>query len=58
MIINKKTGLLEGVEQVPSPNADDRPGDTPPDLIVVHNISLPPGQFGGPYIDQLFTKLL
>lgn len=58
MIINKKTGLLEGIEQIPSPNADDRPEDTPPDLIVVHNISLPPGQFGGPYINQLFTNQL
>lgn len=58
MIINKKTGLLEGVEHIPSPNADDRPEDTTPDLIVVHNISLPPGQFGGPYINQLFTNQL
>jgi len=28
------------------------------DLIVIHGISLPPGQFGGPYIDQLFTGRL
>lgn len=43
--------------QVLSPNFDDRP-ETPLSLIVVHNISLPPGKFGGPHIDQLFTNQL
>ena len=41
-----------------SPNCDDRPAGVLPALIVVHGISLPPGQFGGPYIDQLFTNTL
>jgi len=43
---------------VSSPNCDDRPAGVVPELIVVHGISLPPGQFGGPYIDQLFTNTL
>jgi len=43
---------------VPSPNCDDRPDPTDISLIVVHNISLPPGEFGGPYIEQLFTNRL
>lgn len=42
----------------PSPNQDARPEGCLPDLLVVHNISLPPGQFGGPYIAELFTNQL
>lgn len=38
-----------------SPHFDERPGGGPFDLIVVHGISLPPGEFGGPWIDRLFT---
>ncbi|MES1195461.1 MAG: 1,6-anhydro-N-acetylmuramyl-L-alanine amidase AmpD [Steroidobacter sp.] len=52
------TGLLLQVRQVSSPNADDRPAGMQPDLIIVHGISLPPGEYGGPWIDQLFTNLL
>lgn len=56
MKINKKTGLIGDTEYISSPNADDRPDDSPAELIVIHNISLPPGEFGGPYIAQLFTN--
>jgi AmpD protein len=52
------TGLLEWARQVPSPNCDERPGGTEADLIVVHGISLPPGEFDGPWIDLLFTNAL
>ena len=58
MKINKKTGLLDNTEYLPSPNYDERPDEQEPDLVVVHNISLPPGEFGGPYIGQLFTNCL
>jgi AmpD protein len=51
-------GLLRGARQLPSPNCDDRPVGVVPELIVVHGISLPPGQFGGPHIDHLFTNVL
>ncbi len=51
-------GWLRGVARVPSPNADERPADSAPSLIVVHGISLPPGEFGGPWIDRLFTNTL
>jgi AmpD protein len=44
--------------QVPSPNCDDRPEGTTVSLLVVHNISLPPGQFGGPAIEAFFTNRL
>ena len=53
--IDAATGLLAGARQVLSPNFDARPAGTPPTLLVVHGISLPPGEFGGPWIDRLFT---
>lgn len=53
--IDTATGLLAGVRQVLSPHFDARPTGCPPELIVVHGISLPPGEFGGPWIDRLFT---
>jgi AmpD protein len=53
--VHVATGLLEGVRQVLSPHCDARPAGVEPDLIVMHGISLPPGQFGGPWIDRLFT---
>jgi len=56
--IDTGTGLLDGARHVPSPNSDERPGAAPPDLIVVHGISLPPGEYGGPWIDRLFTNSL
>jgi len=55
MQIDRATGLLAGVKQVLSPHFDARPTGVLPRLIVVHGISLPPGKFGGPWIDQLFT---
>jgi len=56
--IDAATGLLAGARQVLSPNFDARPAGTPPTLLVVHGISLPPGEFGGPWIDRLFTGTL
>ncbi len=58
MKINNKSGILEGAEQTPSDNCDERPAGRDISLIVVHNISLPPGEFGGPYISQLFSNQL
>jgi AmpD protein len=40
----------------PSPNFDARPDGMPVILLVIHNISLPPGEFGGPYVQQLFQN--
>lgn len=45
-------------QYIPSPHADERPDPTDISLLVVHNISLPPGEFGGPYITDLFTGQL
>jgi len=53
--IEPVTGLLVGARQVLSTHFDARPPGAIPELIVVHGISLPPGEFGGPWIDRLFT---
>jgi len=53
--VHVATGLMEGVRQVLSPHRDARPQGVEPDLIVMHGISLPPGEYGGPWIDRLFT---
>ena len=51
-------GWLTGVRRVSSPNCDERPSGEEISLLVVHAISLPPGEFGGPWIDALFTNTL
>ena len=56
--IDSDDGLIREARQVTSPNFDDRPSGCNPDLIVIHGISLPPGEYGGPWIDQLFTNAL
>ena len=58
MQVDPKSGLIRGVRQIASPNHDARPAGVEADLIVVHGISLPPGEFGGPWIDRLFTNSL
>lgn len=58
MRVNTDSGLLLGARQVASPNCDERPDGTEPELIVIHGISLPPGQYGGSWIDALFTNTL
>jgi len=58
MKLNLETGWLEGISHCPSPHYDERPVGIAIDLIVIHGISLPPGEFGGPFIDQLFTQTL
>ena len=51
-------GWLSGLRRLASPNCDFRPPGTAIDLLVIHNISLPPGEFGGQAIAQLFTNTL
>ncbi|VAW51013.1 1,6-anhydro-N-acetylmuramyl-L-alanine amidase [hydrothermal vent metagenome] len=58
MQINTKTGLLNECRQCPSPNKDERPNGTNINLVVVHSISLPPGQYGGDEIEQFFQNRL
>lgn len=51
-------GLINSARFVASPNYDLRPEGSAVELIVIHNISLPPQQYGGPGIEQLFTNCL
>jgi AmpD protein len=58
LTVDKATGLLEPARWCPSPNCDARPQGVQPTMIVLHGISLPPGRFGGPEIEALFTNTL
>ena len=58
MQVDLATGLMRGAKQIASPNYDARPAGVEADLIVIHGISLPPGEFGGPWIERLFTNAL
>ncbi len=51
-------GWVPAARRVPSPNFDERPAGMPVDLVVLHNISLPPGQFGSGDIEAFFQNRL
>ena len=51
-------GWYHAARRIDSPNCDARPPDGEISLLVIHNISLPPGEFGGPGVEQLFTNRL
>lgn len=58
MNVNLETGWLDTARTVISPNYDERPAETPIDLLVIHGISLPRGEFDTPWIEALFTNTL
>ena len=51
-------GWVSGLRWIASPNCDARPPGMKIDLLVIHNISLPPGEFGGRAVAQFFTNTL
>ncbi|MDE1189592.1 MAG: 1,6-anhydro-N-acetylmuramyl-L-alanine amidase AmpD [Pantoea sp.] len=51
-------GWISSARKVPSSHFNQRPENETPSLLIIHNISLPPGEFGGPWIDRLFTGTL
>ncbi len=51
-------GLLQGARHIPSPNRDERPEGCAVELLVIHAISLPPGEYGGDGVIELFTNRL
>lgn len=51
-------GWLSGVRHVASPNCDARPAGIAIDMLVIHNISLPPNEYGGDAISQFFSNTL
>lgn len=54
----KGDGWLADVRCAPSPHADERPPGANPELVVIHGISLPPGEFGGPWVEDFFVGRL
>src|SRR5579862_4376014 len=58
LTMNPASGLLESAVYLQSPHADERPTDMPIDMIVIHGISLPPGQFGSQAIETFFCGKL
>lgn len=52
--IDNRTGLIVAARQVLSPHFDERPAAVVPDLLVIHGISLPPGEYGGGWIEAFF----
>ena len=58
LVVASTDGRVAGARYVASPNCDDRPAGCAVDLLVIHHISLPPGEFGGRGIVQLFTNAL
>lgn len=58
MNIDPAREWLSGARRVASPNCDERPDAEDISLIVIHGISLPPGEYGGPWIEDLFTNRL
>lgn len=53
-----RDGWCAAAQRIDSPNQDARPADETPSLLVIHNISLPPGEFGGPGVEALFCNRL
>ena len=57
-MVVRADGLARGARYVASSNCDERPADCAVDLLVIHHISLPPGEFGGAGIVELFTNAI
>lgn len=55
---NKPDVLIHSAMYLPSPHWDERPPETEISLLVIHSISLPPGEFGGQYVHALFLNTL
>lgn len=49
-------GWVAPTRRCPSPNSDARPAGAAISLVVIHNISLPPGCYGGDHVERLFTN--
>ncbi len=54
----RDSGWVKGATRVRSPNFNQRPQGMPIELLVIHNISMPPGEFGGDDVAKLFTNRL
>ena len=57
-LILDEAGLIAGIRQLDSPNSDERPAGCAVELVVIHSMSVPAGEFGGSGIIDLFTRKL
>lgn len=51
-------GLIEAIPYTASPNCDDRPSEVEIEVLIIHAISLPPGEYGGSDVERLFCNTL
>ncbi len=58
MHLDETTGLIDSAEFIASPNCDDREDHSEPSVIIIHCISLPPGEYGGNSVVDFFTNSL
>lgn len=58
MYLDEITGLIDSAEFIASPNCDDREDHSTPSAIIIHCISLPPGEYGGDSVVDFFTNHL
>ena len=58
MYLIEASGWLANADKHPSPNYNQRPNSAEISLLVIHNISLPAGHFGGAHVHELFTNCL
>src|SRR5882672_11065158 len=58
MLVDPSSHRLDRAAFLPSPNHDERPDPADISLLVIHAISLPPDEFGGPWISDLFLNRL
>lgn len=56
--VDADSGCIGPARQCPSDNQDERPPGSEPQLLIIHGISLPPGEFGGSCIEELFCNSL
>ena len=57
-VVDRDSGTIQPAMQYPSPNHDERPTGCAPELLLIHGISLPPGEFGGRHIEAFFCNRL
>lgn len=58
MFLDSRSGLIDDATCISSPNCDSRPASGFVNSLVIHAISLPPGEFGGNFVEQLFCNCL
>ena len=58
MVLGLEKGVINSAEQIASPNFDDRPEGCRPEVLIIHSISLPPGEYQSDYVERFFCNEL